>query len=239
MTLLTSRRLFASLLLAMLPGLAHAQTLRSQAPTLPPSAPTSAPAGASAQGGQSAETPSAIVTPAVLQVRQALAGLRADKWKTPGTVTQETAQNLASIQRDIDSTLPGLLTAADGNPASVQDVLPAYRNLDALYNVLLRVTEISKIAAPAQQSGPLQQATASLEDARRTLGDQLQASALNQTKAIVALQAQLHNAQTAAPQTVAAAPVCAPLPTPAKKRTATRPKAKPATASPATPPATH
>ena len=226
MKLPKSQIFFASLVLAALPSALAAQTT-----TVPPNVPAAA--------AQNTQVPSAVLTPAVNEVRQALAGLRPDKWKTPGPVTQETAQNIASIQRDLDSTLPGLLTAADRNPGAVQDVLPAYRNVDALYDVLLRVTEVSKLAAPAQQSGPLQQATASLSDARRTLGDQLQNTALNETRAIVSLQGQLRTAQSASPQTVsAAAPVC-PAPAPAAKKRTT-PKPKPAAATSTPPPtATH
>lgn len=215
----TRNLLFASALLA-----ASSAGLFAQTASLPATPPTSA---------QGSQAPSAIVEPAVIQIRQTLSGLRTDKWKTPGPVTQETAQNLASIQRDLDTTLPGLLATADRNAASVQDVLPAYRNVDALYDVLLRVTEVSKLAAPSQQSTALQQAMVSLEDARRTLGDQIQSSALNQTKAIVALQGQLKSAQTAPTQSAAATPVC---PTPAapatKKRPAAKPKPKPAATTP-------
>lgn len=206
--------LFAAALIAAAPPAG----LFAQTTTLPPSAPTSA---------QNRDTPSAVLQPAVGQIRQTLAGLRPDHWKTPGPVTQETAQNLASIQRDLDSTLPGLLATADRNPASVQDVLPAFRNVDALYDVLLRVTEVAKLAAPSQQSTALQQAIVALEDARRSLGDQLQNSASNQTNAIVSLQKQLQAAKSAPAETVAAAPVC-PTPAPAKKRSAAKPKPKPA-----------
>lgn len=218
MTFPASKLLLASALLAAAP---HA--LLAQATTPPPSVPPST---------QTSQLPSAVLAPAVTQLRQALAGLRADKWKTPGPVTQETAQNIASIQRDLDTTLPGLLATADHNPASVQDVLPAYRNLDALYDVVLRVTEISRIVAPPQQATALQQAMAGLEDARRNLGDQIQNSALNQTKAIVALQAELRAAQSAPAQTAAAAPVCPTTAPAAKKRAATKPKPKPATTTP-------
>lgn len=208
--------LLASALLAAFP----APVLLAQAATIPPNVPASS---------QTAQLPSDILGPAIAQIRQALPLLRPEKWKTPGPVTQETAQNLGSIQRDLDSTLPDLVSTADRNPASVQDVLPAYRNVDALYDVLLRVTEVSKLAAPAQQSTALQQAIVALEDARRALGDQVQTAALNETKAIVSLQGQLHDAQAAAPKNVAAAaPVC-PAPAPAvKKKPAVKPKPKPA-----------
>ena len=222
--------LFASALLAAFP----LPALFAQA------APAQAVPAAPAPPAGNAQSMTAILTPAIQQLRQTLTILRADKWKTPGPITQETTANIASIQRDVESTLPGLLTTADSNPGSVQDMLPAYRNVDALYDVVLRVTEVSKLAAPKEQSTALQQAIVSLEDTRRTLGDQVQSAAANQTRAIVSLQAQLRTAETAAAQNVAAAaaPVCPPVPPPAKKKPAAKPKPKTPDAA-ATPAQTH
>lgn len=194
-----------------------ATSIAAAQPVAPPASAPSAPAAVSAP------LPSALFAPALGQVRTALAMVRPEKWKAPGAVNQETAANVDSIEHDLDGTLPGLLATADANPASVSEVLPAYRNIEALYEVLLRVTEISKLTAPAQQSVALQQALASLEDSRRTLGNQLQTAATNQSHAIVALEGQVRAAKTAA-----AAPTPAPVcPTPATKprhRTKAKPK---------------
>ncbi|GAC1421077.1 MAG: hypothetical protein NVSMB62_15710 [Acidobacteriaceae bacterium] len=219
-------RLPALILFAALPA-----TLSAQAPPQGP-APSTLPATA-ATSDTAGSAPSAVLAPAVGQIRQALATLRPDKWKTPGAVAQETASNISSIQRDLDNTLPGLLASADRNPASVADVLPAYRNIEALYDVLLRVTEISKLSAPSQQSSALQQATGSLDDARRNLGDRLQVASAAQNHAITSLQAQLRTAQNSAIQT-AAVPACTPQPPTAKRRSASKAKPKPA-ASPSNP----
>lgn len=225
MTAFALRLPAALLLLTALPA-----TLCAQAPPQE-AAPSALPATAAT--ADTASAPSAVFAPAIGQIRQALATLRPDKWKAPGAVAQETASNLASIQRDLDNTLPGLLASADRNPASVADVLPAYRNIEALYDVLLRVTEISKLSAPAQQSSALQQATASLDDARRNLGDRLQVASAAQNHAITSLQAQLRTAQSSAAQTATSAPACPPQPSAAKKRPSTG-KAKPK--PPAAPP---
>jgi hypothetical protein len=174
--------------------------------------------GSTAGSGAAAPAPlpSTIFTPALAQIRQALAIVRPEKWKAPGPVTQDTLANVASIQRDLDGTLPGLLATADSNPASVAEVLPAYRNVEALYDVLLRVTEMAKIVAPDPQSIALQQSLRSLDDSRRALGQQLQASAVSQTRAIVALQTQLRTTHAPAVATVAA-PACPPAPAPKRR----------------------
>lgn len=213
---------FALRLPALVLFSALSATLVAQAPpqnSAPPPAATASDAS---------PTPSAVLAPAIAQIRQTLATLRPDRWKAPGAVAQETASNLGSIQRDLDNTLPGLLASADRNPASVADVLPAYRNIEALYDVLLRVTEISKLAAPGQQSSALQQATASLDDARRNLGDRLQVASAAQNHAIASLQTQLRASQASATQATAVVPTCQPQPPSAKKRPSAKPKQKPA-----------
>jgi hypothetical protein len=201
---------------------------------MPATAPTSnadkaapAPAAASAM-----KSPSALMQPGIDAVKQALATVKVDKWKNAGPVRDETVTNIASIQRDVTGALPGLLTAADAAPDSVLKVFPAYRNVDALYDVLLRVTTVSRMSAPAPESAALSQALVSLDDGRRALADRMQDGAAAGEKQVVDLRAQLKAVPS---PVVAAAPVC-PTTTPAKKP-AKKPAAKPA-AKPATPPAT-
>ena len=174
-----------------------------------------------------------MMQPGIDAVKQALATVKVDKWKAVGPVRDETTTNIASIQRDLDGTLPGLLTTADGAPDSVTKVFPAYRNVDALYDVLLRVTTVGRTSAPTQESAALSQALLSLDDGRRGLAERVQDGAMAGEKQVVDLRAQLKAVPTPAP-----APVCPTVPaTPAKKPATKKPAAKPA-AKPATPPAT-
>ena len=230
-----------------LPRLRHLTLTIAIASVLPICAQTPPPAGQPAPQQQPAPSGSAspastyaLLQPPIAQLRDVLAGLRPDKWKVPSAVSQQTTANLSSIQRDLDNTLPGLITTADQAPNSVSAVLPAYRNLDALYDVVLRVPETAVLAAPAQQSSALQQATGALSDARRALGDRLQAAAAADSKSITTLQAQLKTAQAAA--TTAAVPAACPPPPDTTKKKPVRLKAKPATPSTTTqsttPPAT-
>ena len=70
----------------------------------------------------------------------------------------EADTNVASIRRDVETTLPPLLAAADAAPDSAAKALAAYRNVEALYDVLLRVTTAGRMAAPGDQSSALDQA---------------------------------------------------------------------------------
>jgi hypothetical protein len=105
-------------------------------------------------------------------------------------------------------------------------MLPAYRNVDALYDVPLRVDGTARAAAPAGQVGALDAALAKLDDGRRALGDSLQLSAVAAEKRVGDLEAA---AKVVVP---VAAAVCPPAvvaaPAPAKKKTA-RPPVKPVT----------
>jgi len=202
-------RFFSSALLFTLCG--AGAILAAQPPASPPPA-----------EAQASRTPSEILQPALSTLQPTLDALRTDKWKTSGVAREETEANISSIRRDLETTLPPLLATADGAPGSIARVLPAYRNIEALYDVLLRVAAAARSSAPSQQSEPLEQVMASLDAARRDLGDQLQSAALTQDQQVRDLQAKLH-AIPAAP--VAAPAVCPPEPPPAKKR---KPRPKPA-----------
>lgn len=181
---------------------------------------------------QPAGTPSSIMQPALDTLRQALETLRPDKWKTSGPAREEAAANVSSIGHDLETTLPPLLAAADRAPGSVAQVLPAYRNIEALYDVVLRVSETGNFSAPTQQIAALEQARAQLEDARRALGEHLQSAALAQDQQVRNLQV----AVRAVPP--APAPVVCPSPSPVKHKRRRKPATKhtPAPASSQTAP---
>jgi hypothetical protein len=155
--------------------------------------------------------------PSIDAVQQAVTAVKLEKWKR-GNIREESGANINSILRDLRATLPPLLQDADAAPGAISAVLPAFRNIDALYDTLLRVVEAARISAPAEQITPLQQALTSLGSARRALGDHLQDAAVAQEKQLSdlrsALQAQSSAQCPAAP--AAATSACVP-PTPPRK----------------------
>jgi len=174
--------------------------------------------------------PSATLGPALSALKKTLPTLHPEKWKLPAPVAKDTANNLDSIRRDLDNTLPPLLATADANAAAIPSVLPAYRNIEALYDVLLRVNQVAILVAPDPQLAALQQAINGLEDSRRALGDSLQATALAESQQLTDLRVTLHKLQTAPPPP---APVCAPPPAKTAPAAKPKPKPKPATTTPA------
>ncbi len=161
--------------------------------------------------------PSALLQDSLGSVRQAMGLLNVDKWKVPKPVKDTTATNVASIRRDVDTTLPGLLSAADAAPDSVAAMLPVSRNLSALYDVLLRVTVVADAVAPDEQTRALEQSMASIDDARRAFSDRLQNTAEAEETRTVALKKKLAAASPPAPAAATTAPPPCPA-TPAKKK---------------------
>jgi hypothetical protein len=176
-----------------------------------------------------AQSISGVLQPALNTVHLTLQSLRTDKWKK-GSVRDEATVNIDAIQNDLRNNLPSLLQTADAAPGSVTKLLPVTRHVDALYDVLLRVTEASRIAAPDDQAAQLQQALTGLSNARLALDDRMQGSAGALEKQVQDLRAtvQQQAAQIAATPAPSALP-CVP-PPPARKATPKRkPAAKPAT----------
>jgi hypothetical protein len=214
----------ASLLLLSLS--APATVLMAQTSSVPPTSSPSRPPLASA-----------TLQPSLDILRQALSQMAIDKWKASPAIRDEADSNLRSVQHDLQSTLPTLLTTADAEPASAAKALPVYRNVEALYDVMLRLDAAGRLAAPAGQISALDQALASLSDVRHTLGDQVQMDAEAQEARATHLQTALN---AVPPLPAASAPVpCTPTP-PVRKKRVTKPASKPttpATTTPATTPA--
>ena len=166
--------------------------------------------------------PSATMQPSLDVLKQALGAINLDKWKASTAIKSEADGNLRSVQRDLESTLPSLLSVADTAPDSVTKTLPVFRNVDALYDVMLRLDAAGRLAAPRDEVSALDQALSGLSDARRTLGDQVQANAEAQDAHVSRLQAALKAVPPPAPPP---APVACP-PPPTKKRRVTKPAAK-------------
>lgn len=146
------------------------------------------------QPAPSAPKPSDLLHPALSQVSQAIVSLNISRWKAPSEVRAATQQNVDSIQRDLNNTLPGLLSTADAAPASTSAVFPVYRNIDALYDVLLRVSETAMLAASQNEATSITDALSKLESARSDLGNSILDSSKKSEAEVVQLRASLQKA---------------------------------------------
>jgi hypothetical protein len=198
--------------------------------------------------GVTASAPTEALRPVLSQVGEAIAGLNVPRWKAPGEVRTVTQRDIDSIQRDLSTTLPPLMQKANTPPASAAAYFAVYRNIDALYDVLLRVSETAVLAGSQNDATTTQAALSSLETARHNLGDAILAVAESQEQELGNLRA----AEAARAAAVLVAPVPAtktvvddgpattpkPAPRKAKKKAATPPPAAPAAPPPSAAPAT-
>jgi hypothetical protein len=187
---------------------------------------------------------SAIVQPALQDVQHVSGSLNTAKWRASNDVKSSTDRNLSSIQRDIEETLPSLLSQADSAPGSVAPVFAVYRNIDALYDVLLRVNQTATMVAPSGEATLVESALHGLEAARKQLGDLIASSAADREAQIVKLEAAVKAAATPpppppAPAVVDDGPPAKPAPAVRRKKPAAKPAAKPATPPAATTPPTN
>jgi hypothetical protein len=177
---------------------------------------------------------SSIVQPAMTEVERSISALNISRWKAPGQVKSAAQQDTGSIQRDLSDTLPGLLSKADAAPTTVPPAFVVYRNIDALYDVLLRVSETASLAAPQGESDALFSSLNKLEAARSQLGDAILNASQQREDQIVKLEASVRaaaaaQAQAPQPKTTVVDDGTAP-PSPAKKKK--KPAAKPPAANP-------
>lgn len=206
-------------------------------PQASPSAPSPTPAAGLAV---SPFGPTAMLQAPLDAVQQVLIGLKMDRWKK-GTVRTETSDKIALIIKDLHETLPPLMTAGDAAPGVISKQLPVSRNVGALYDVLLRVFEAARVAAPPEQIARLDQVLAALNTARVAYDDRLQDSVIVVEKQVSDLQSTV-KAQAAFKCPVQApvmVTVCPPPPSPPKVRRKPKPAATTTpqgTAAPATSP---
>lgn len=187
-----------------------------------------------------AVAPTEAIRPALNRIHEVLAGLNVSRWKAPGEVRSVTQRDIDSIQHDIASTLPPLLDQAAGPAASVASYFAVYRNIDALYDVLLRVSETATLAGSQSDADTLQGTLASLESSRRNLGDAILAAAANQEQELAGLRAAVARAAAEAAKPIAPTKTIVddgPAPpskaaSAAKKKKKAAPAAKPPAASP-------
>jgi hypothetical protein len=139
-------------------------------------------------------TVSNTMRPALAQVQQTLNSINVRKWKAPNAVRDEVGGDVTAIQRDLNGTLANLLQQADAAPTSIPAAFAVYRNVDALYDTLLRVVETAELAAPDPESNQLEATLKTLENARASLGDAILTGSQREQAEVVRLRTSLASA---------------------------------------------
>ena len=160
-----------------------------------------------------------------------LNSLKFDRWKK-GSIRDEAASNANAILADLKTKVPPLMTQTDAANGAISQTVPLVKHLDALYDVLLRVEEASRISGPGDQIDQLESTLRKFESARIALYDSMQQRAAGQEKQVADLQQTVKKqdqAVTAAEEKITAAaeqkpqPCTPPKPAVKKKRPAPKP----------------
>ncbi|HEX6907027.1 MAG TPA: hypothetical protein VF154_10490 [Terriglobales bacterium] len=127
-----------------------------------------------------------------------LSRLRISKWKAPGSAKQQSESNRQSILRNLETALPGMISAVRANPDDIAASFTLYRNLDALYDVLSSVAESAGAFGPRDDYQPLANDLNSVEQIRRELADRVSTLASSKETELTRLRGEARAAQAAA-----------------------------------------
>jgi hypothetical protein len=134
----------------------------------------------------------------VEQSRVDLARLRVEKWKADSNIKRQAESNVESVQRNLTAALPAIVQQVRSNPGSVAATFKLYRNLNALYDVMMSLTETAGAFGPKDEYQGLGNDTANLDNLRRSLANQAEAMAAARDAEVAQLQARMRQAATAA-----------------------------------------
>jgi hypothetical protein len=166
-----------------------------------------------------------------------LSHLRIDKWKTDSNTKKQAQSDVESIQRNLQSALPGMLNDLKNSPESAPLTFKVYRNLDALYDVMNSMVESTGAFGNKEEFQSLNKDLAALEESRRNFAGRMDKVANAKETEIGQLRAALQTARAEIPpkKTVVDDTKPAPDKKPVKHKKAAPPKppnAAPAAQSP-------
>ena len=134
----------------------------------------------------------------VESVRLDLARLRVDKWKADAASKRQAEANAESIERNLTAALPGMVQQVRANPGSVGATFKLYRNLNALYDVMSSLAELTGAFGSKEEYQALSSDTSNLDNLRRSLADRVETMATSRDNEVAQLQVRLRQAAAAA-----------------------------------------
>jgi hypothetical protein len=141
---------------------------------------------------------------AASQTNTDIGRMHIDKWKADNGTKQQSQANASSLQRNLTSALPGLISNVRSAPQDLSAGFKLYRNLSALYDVLASFTEATGAFGPKNDYDALAQQLDAIDSVRRDFGDRLEGLATQTQTEMNQLRSQVRTLQQAA--AVAAAP---------------------------------
>lgn len=130
-----------------------------------------------------------------------LSRLRIDHWKTDGSTKKQSAQDVESIQRNLQSALPEMIGQLRTSPEDLPATFKLYRNLDALYDVMGGVVESAGAFGPKDDFQSVSNDLSAFESIRKQLAERMENLAGSKEQEIVRLRSQLKTAESEIPAT--------------------------------------
>jgi hypothetical protein len=163
--------------------------------------------GTSAQGGQPVSYASVTQLNGMLTQLEAsakstqddLAKLRIERWKTDGGSKKQILANVDSIQRNLQSALPEIIAQLRSQPEDLPSTFKLYRNLDALYDVLGNVVEVTGAFGSKDDFQSLSNDLSAFEGTRKQLAERIETLSAAKEAELARLRADLKKVQTATP----------------------------------------
>jgi TolA-binding protein len=128
-----------------------------------------------------------------------LAHLRIERWKTDNGSKKQILSNVDSIQRNLQGALPEIISQLRSQPEDLPSSFKLYRNLDALYDVLGNVVEVTGAFGSKDDFQSLSNDLSTFEGTRKQLAERIEALSAAKEAEIARLRADLKKAQVAAP----------------------------------------
>jgi hypothetical protein len=147
------------------------------------------------QGAITSPLISESLRPALDQVGQSVGQIQIDHWKVSKDWKQQLQNDANSISGDLSHQLPGLLQQAQATPTALDAQLRLMQNVDALYDVMVRLTLAADLTEKKADAARLDNALQNLEAARKTATAQLLAAAAQQHQQLTELQARVQSIQ--------------------------------------------
>ncbi len=127
-----------------------------------------------------------------------LAKLRVERWKADSGSKRQTQANIESVQRNLQTALPGIIGELRNSPENLASTFKLYRNLDALYDVFGSLVESAGAFGSKDEFQALENDLTMLERSRRSFADRMETLSGAKEGELVRLRTALQNAQAAA-----------------------------------------
>ena len=146
------------------------------------------------------------VSPLLGQVQSAARSTTADvsllnirRWKVSNDVKNDAETKAQAIQRNLTVAMPEILSQVQASPNDFAANFKLYRTLGVLYDVMSSLAESAGAFGSKNEFEPLASDLNRIDQARRSLGERLEALATAKDAEIARLQDQLKAVRTAAP----------------------------------------